>query len=132
MFKSFIKTLGTKDAIEELIQTFILDSEFVYRNEFGEGTSDEHGRKMMSPQNMSFALSYALTDNGPDVQLEKAVKEGRLNSREDIEREVRRMLAKRGIWYAIEKSVKGVDDMTNTPIRKLRFFREFFSYPNFR
>ena len=46
----------------------------------------------MSPRDASYALAYALTDSSPDEELAKAAREGRLNTREDYEREVRRML----------------------------------------
>ena len=46
--KSYVPKLGNEKAIERLIQTLILRTDFVYRQEFGEGPSDEHGRKMLS------------------------------------------------------------------------------------
>lgn len=130
---SYITSLGNRQAIEKLIQTLILNTEFVYRGEFGQGTADEHGRRMMSPRDASYALAYALTDSSPDVELLNAAEQGRLNGREDYEREVRRMLAKRDQYYVIDESINRANDLanvTNMPIRELRFFREFFGYPN--
>ena len=40
--------LGNLKAIQKLIQTLILSSEFVYRQEFGSGEADEHGRRMLT------------------------------------------------------------------------------------
>ena len=80
----------------------------------------------------SYAIAYALTDNSPDAELVKAVEEGRLNTRDDYEREVRRMLAIRDQFYVIDEAVHRPNDLasvTNIPIRELRFFREFFGYP---
>jgi hypothetical protein len=136
LMKSYTKTLGTKTAMSKLIQTLILRSEFVYRYEFGQGKPDKHGRRMMSPTDASYALSYALTDSTPDKQLLEAVKLGKLTTREDYQREVKRMLARRDQYYLIDdrlgKTVHGQpDNLTNTPVRKIRFFREFFGYPNF-
>ena len=87
---------------------------------------------MMAPRNISYALAYALTDASPDEDLITAVNENRLNSREDYEREVRRMLKRRDQWYIIDENVQATNlnaSATNQPIRKLRFVREFFGYP---
>ena len=127
---SYIKDLGNLKAIEKLIQTLILRSEFVYRYEFGSSGEDEHGRRMMSPGDASYALAYALTDSSPDDELIKAVKDGKLNTRDDYRREVIRMLKDRSQYYIIDESVDSNDvpNITNLPVRKLRFFREFFGY----
>ena len=128
---SFLPSLGNEKTIERLIQTLILRTDFVYRQEFGEGEPDEQGRKMLSPRDASFALAYALTDSSPDKELQEAAKNGKLNTREDYRREVERMLQVRSQYYIIEEAVEksGADSFTNIPIRKLRFFREFFGYP---
>ena len=130
--KSYLKTLSTQEAIAKLIETLILSSELVYRSEFGQGPADEHGRRKMSPRDAGYALAYALTDSSPDAELVAAVKEGRLTTREDYRREVIRMLARRDQYYVIDESVQKAGfnaSITNQPIRKLRFFREFFGYP---
>ena len=112
------------------MQTLMLNTDFVYRSEFGTGEADEHGRRMMSPYDASYALAYALTDSSPDQELAKAAAEGRLNTRADYEREVRRMLARRDNYYIIQEAVdhQHSPNFTNMPIRELRFFREFFGY----
>lgn len=122
--------LSRRDLIKTLIQTVMLNSDFVYRSEFGVGQSDPHGRRMLSANDASYALSYALTDASPDEQLAKAAAEGRLNSRTDYEREVRRMLAKRDQYFVIDESIDSMDvpNFTNMPIREIRFVREFFGY----
>ncbi len=130
---SNMKKLEKQPALAKLIESLILNTEFVYRNEFGQGTSDEHGRRMLSPLDASYALAYALTDSSPDAELAKAAAEGRLNTRADYEREVRRMLARRDIWTIVDESIQALNlnaSVTNQPIRKLRFFRDFFGYPN--
>lgn len=132
MLKAYMTKLETQPAIAKLCESLILRTEFVYRNEFGSGEADEHGRRMMSPRDASYALAYALTDSSPDEALVKAAKEGRLNTREDYEREVRRMLNRRDQWTIIDEGVQAANlnaSVTNQPIRKLRFFREFFGYP---
>jgi Protein of unknown function (DUF1588)/Protein of unknown function (DUF1592)/Protein of unknown function (DUF1585) len=129
--KSYIQQQGKEKAFEKLIQTFILCSEFVYRSEFGIGQADEHGRKMLSPRDASYAIAYALTDSSPDKQLVEAANSGRLNTREDYRREVLRLLKVRDHYYMIDEAVDAlrVDSFTTMPIRKVRFFREFFGYP---
>jgi len=129
---SYIAKLGKLKAIQKLIQTFILSSEFAYRSEFGSGEPDEHGRRMLSPRDASYAIAYALTDQSPDEELRKAAEEGRLNTREDYRREVQRILERRDLHYLIDPILEGRnwnENSTNQPIRKLRFFREFFGYP---
>ena len=131
LVQSYYPELGNEKAIRKLMETMLLRSDFVYRQEFGEGQADEHGRRMLSPRDASYALAYALTDSSPDKQLAEAAATGRLNTREDYRREVERMLKVRDQYYIVEEAVErgGADSFTNMPIRKLRFFREFFGYP---
>jgi hypothetical protein len=129
--KTYMKTLGNQEAIAKLIETLILSSELVYRSEFGQGPPDEDGRRMMSSRDASYALANGLIDSSPDKELVAAVKEGRLSTREDYRREVIRMLKRRDQYYVIDESVQKTgfnSSITNLPIRKLRFFREFFGY----
>ncbi|MFT5904555.1 MAG: hypothetical protein ACI9E1_000139 [Cryomorphaceae bacterium] len=131
--KSYIIKLGKLKAIQKLTQTFILASEFSYRQEFGAGSADKHGRRMLSPRDASYAIAYALTDQSPDADLVIAAKTGKLTNREDYKREVLRMLKKRDIHYFIDPILADKnyqDNSTNVAIRKLRFFREFFGYPS--
>ena len=51
--KSYVAKLGNLKAIQKMIQTVMLSSEFVYRQEFGSGEPDEHGRRMLSPRDLS-------------------------------------------------------------------------------
>lgn len=128
--KQYAAGLSRRALIKKMIQTVMLNSDFVYRSEVGVGEPDEHGRRMLSPYYASYAIAYALTDSSPDKELAKAAAEGRLNTRADYEREVRRMLARRDQYYIIDESVdtKDVPNFTNMPIRELRFFRDFFGY----
>lgn len=132
LLKLYMSKLERQQAIAKLIESLVLNTEFAYRNEFGNSEADEHGRRMLSPRDASYALAYALTDSSPDAELVKAVEEGRLNTREDYEREVRRMLDRRDQWTIIDEAVQAANlnaSVTNQPIRKLRFFRDFFGYP---
>ena len=87
LFRIYLEKLDRQQAIGKLIESLILSTEFAYRNEFGEGKSDEFGRRMMSPRNASYAIAYALTDTSPDDELTEAVNEGKLTTREDYERD---------------------------------------------
>jgi hypothetical protein len=129
---SFMAKLDRQSAFAKYIESLILNTEFVYRNEFGHGGADGHGRRLMSPLDASHALAFALTDSSPDAELAKAAAEDRLNTRADYEREIRRMLARRDHWTLIDEGVQAANlnaSVTNQPIRKLRFFRDFFGYP---
>ncbi|MEN8871767.1 MAG: c-type cytochrome domain-containing protein, partial [Akkermansiaceae bacterium] len=48
----------------------------IYRNELGSGDPDSHGRRILSQNDLAYALSYALTDEGPDKELLAAVQSG--------------------------------------------------------
>jgi hypothetical protein len=115
----FTKFMG--DSIEKTDSYFglrntliaiLVTPEYVYRSELGLGKDLGDGRFMLSPVELAYAISYALTDSKPDVKLLEAVKSGTLNSREDVKREVERLLA---------------DNNIDKP-RILRFFHEFFGY----
>jgi hypothetical protein len=130
--RSYVEKLGRRKAVQKLIQTYLLSTEFAYRNELGAGEPDEHGRRMMSPRDASYAIAYALTDQSPDAELVAAAANGRLNTREDYKREVVRILAKRNVRTLIDPILEDKswqENTTSLPIRELRFFREFFGYP---
>jgi hypothetical protein len=130
--RAYVSKLGKLKAIQKLIQTFILSSDFAYRQEFGAGEADEHGRRMLSPRDASYAIAYALTDQSPDAELAEAAATGRLVTREDYRREVLRILNRRDIVTLIDPFLADAsyqDNTTTLPIRTLRFFREFFGYP---
>ncbi|MGC6564368.1 MAG: DUF1588 domain-containing protein [Akkermansiaceae bacterium] len=132
LVRSYTGKLGRRKAVQKLIQTFFLTTEFAYRSEFGTGESDKHDRRMMSPRDASYAIAYALTDQSPDAELVAAAEEGRLNTREDYQREVKRLLAKREVRTIIDPILEDKrygENSTDMPIRELRFFREFFGYP---
>jgi len=103
---------GSLAALRGLITAVIVSPEFVFRMEVGMSSPDEHGRRMLSSQELVYAISYALSDDGPDDTLRVAANSGKLKTKADVEREVRRILAD----DSIEKH------------RKLRFFQEFFGY----
>ncbi|HCN76123.1 MAG TPA: hypothetical protein DIT13_02875 [Verrucomicrobiales bacterium] len=103
---------GRNMALQALLAAVLMKPEAVYRFEIGQGTPDAHGRVMLAPQELKHAIAYALTDSPPDVSLEHAAKEGRLAGRDDVRREVERLLG----------------DFETTSPRLLRFFQEYFEY----
>ena len=131
MLYMYAKDVSKVEAIKRLIEMLLLRAEFTVRNEAGSGQPDSHGRRMLNPRDASYAIAYALTDSVPDSQLVKAVKEGRLNTREDYKREVLRILKSKSDKTIVDSNL-GQAGMytTDMPIRKLRFFREFFGYDN--
>lgn len=110
--KGVLKISDKTSALKKMMVSVLMEPEFLYRNEFGGGKPDEHGRIMLTPREGSYALAYALTDKVPDEELANAARTGKLNSKEDYEREVRRML----------------DDAALEKPRILRFFQDYFGY----
>ncbi|MEZ6104920.1 MAG: DUF1588 domain-containing protein [Pirellulaceae bacterium] len=130
--RSAIELAGNTEGLRQMLIAVLLESEFLYRLEFGEGEIDEFGRQLLAPREAAYAISYALGDRRPDAQLLAAADEGRLLSAEDYEREVRRLLADDQYYRGrIDPTLVGRDlqsPETSHP-RLVRFFREFFGYP---
>jgi hypothetical protein len=110
--------LGSKDAgaragARTMLAAVLMLPEAIYRFELGAGARDAHGRRLLSPRELAYALGFALGDEGPDGALLEAAEAGRLAGAEDVRRELRRML----------------DDPKLAKPRILRFFEEYFEYP---
>ena len=129
--RAAIELGGNTEGLRQMLVAVLLESEFLYRLEFGEGNPDRYGRKMLSPNEGAYAISYALGDRGPDAELLKAAAEGRLVTRDDYKREVLRLLEDK-TYYAgeIDPNMGGkvVRTVVSHP-RIDRFFRDFFGYP---
>jgi cytochrome c553 len=127
-----IEVGGNTDGLREMLKAVLLESEFVYRLEFGAGKPDQDGRVPLAPREAAFALAYALGDRGPDAELLKAAESGKLSTKADYEREVKRMLADPNTFRGqVDKSLNGdhiTSHVTGHP-KLVRFFREFFGYP---
>lgn len=129
---SAIELGGNTEGLRYMLMTVILESEFLYRYEFGEGEPDSHGRRMLSPREGAYAISYALGDRGPDAQLLEAAEQGKLQTVEDYKREVERLLADNEYYRGqIDPGLNGKHLKSHeTSHPKLnRFFRDFFGYP---
>ncbi len=125
-----IKVAGNAEGLRQVLKAVLLESEFVYRLEFGAGKPDESGRVPMSPREAAYAIAYALGDRGPDAQLLNAAEGGNLSTKADYEREVLRLLADKSYHAGpIDPSLGFFAPTASTHPRLVRFFREFFGYP---
>ncbi len=111
--KDAIHDLGKEEGALLGLTPIFLDRGALFRTELAEyGTPDAHGRVMLQDQELALAINAAFSYIPPDEQLTHSVQQGRLKTREDVKREVQRMLA---------------DDSIRKP-RVLQFFREYFDY----
>ena len=113
LLQKSLKNAAPRTALKGLLTAVMVSPEFVFRMEIGMTKPDQYGRRMLSPNELVYAIAYALSDQGPDEKLWEAAQTGKLKTKADVEREVRRLLA--------DKSVE--------KLRILRFFQEFFGYP---
>ncbi|CAN5600189.1 hypothetical protein BH11PLA2_BH11PLA2_20470 [soil metagenome] len=128
--RAAVTLAGNTEGLRQMLMAVLLESEFVYRLEFGAGPQDEQGRQKLAPREAAYAISYALGDRGPDAKLLTAAREGRLETKADYEREVLRLLADNTYFAGtVDKSLGLNNAVTATHPRTLRFFREFFGYP---
>lgn len=132
LLRSTIELGGNSEGLRQMLVSVLLESEFLYRYEFGEGATDSQGRKKLSPREAARAISYALSDLGPDAALQAASEEGRLTTSEDYAREVQRLLADDASFKGpVDPGLSGknMQSHVTTHPKLVRFFREFFGYP---
>lgn len=111
--KDAIAKVGREEGVFMGLSAIFLDRDALFRPELvANGTPDEHGRVMLQDWELGLAVNHALRYIRPDEALREAVTSGRMRTRGDVEREVRRMLA---------------DESIRKP-RVLRFFRDYFDY----
>ena len=111
--KDAIAKVGKKDGVIMGLSSIFLDRDALFRPELVEtGRPDQHGRVMLQDWELGLAVNHALRYLKPDESLRQAIIAGRMRTREDVSREVTRMLA---------------DDSIRKP-RVLQFFRDFFDY----
>lgn len=113
-FLQSIKESGgdVRAGLEVCLKAIALNPEAVYRMELGLGLQDDHGRTILSDNELAFAIAFSLTDDPPDQTLWSAARSGNLGNPEQIQAQLERILR-------------------NPKIAKpklLRFFREFFGY----
>jgi len=111
--KETIAKAGKKEGVFMGLSSIFLNQDALFRPELAEdGNVDSHGRVMLKDWELGLAVNHALTYLQPDNFLKEAIVEGRMRTKEDVSREVTRMLK---------------DDSIRKP-RILRFFREFFDH----
>lgn len=127
-----IQVGGNLAGLRQVLVAVLLESEFVYRLELGDGQPDEHNRRLLGGREAADAISYALGDRRPDDELLAAAAAGRLKSAADFARETRRLLADARYYRGqVDPSLNGKhykSNVTSHP-KLIRFFREFFGYP---
>jgi len=113
LLKDTMQKIGTEDGLFTGLSAIFLDRDALFRPELAKmEAADEFGRTMLQDWELGLALNHALSYLKPDATLRKAIVEGKMRTREDIKREVTRMLE---------------DDSIRKP-RVLQFFREYFDY----
>jgi len=111
--KDSIQKVGKEEGVFMGLSSLFLDRDALFRPELAEaGKPDAHGRVMLQDWELGLALNHALCFIKPDATLRSAITEGRMKTRDDVRREVTRMLD---------------DDRIRKP-RVLRFFREYFDH----
>jgi|UniRef100_UPI003783085B hypothetical protein len=111
--KDSIAKVGKEDGVFMGLSSIFLDRDALFRHELAEtGKPDEHGRVMLQDWELGLAVNHALRYIKPDEPLRQAILEGHMKTREDVQREVTRMLA---------------DESIRKP-RVLQFFRDYFDY----
>ncbi len=109
-----ITALGKDEGVFLGLVPIFLDRDALFRPELCEnGKPDAHGRVMLQGDELALAVNAAFSYIRPDNDhLRTALAEGHLKTREDVQREVARILN---------------DDSIRKP-RILQFFREYFDY----
>jgi hypothetical protein len=119
--KKNIEIGGNRDGLKTTVTALFLSPETIYRMEFGFGKEDEHGRRHLSPPEIAYAISYALTDRGPEhtAAIKQALEQGKLSTQEDVARVVRQVL----------DDELGTGNWAHRRLpRVMRFFEEFFGF----
>ncbi len=108
-----IAKIGREKGIVLGLSAIFLDRDALFRTELVlAGEPDADGRVMLQDWELGLAVNHALRYLKPDETLREAILQGRMRTREDVRREVERMLG---------------DPAIRKP-RILRFFREYFDY----
>ncbi len=108
-----IAKVGKEDGVIMGLSAIFLDRDALFRPELVEhGKADQHGRIALQDWELGLAVNHALRYLKPDEILRQAIQAGRMRTRDDVRREVIRMLS---------------DDHTRKP-RILRFFRDYFDH----
>ncbi len=108
MLSTIAEAKNVLEGMAVCLKAIALIPEAIYRMELGLGPEDQYGRRLLSKNELTFAISFALTDDPPDPELWNA----KLDTAENIRAQVKRILDEDGIAKP----------------KILRFFQEFFGY----
>ena len=108
-------TGGYKPAGKALVTAILMQPEVMYRQELGDGMIDQYGRMRLAPSEISFALSYALS-NQPLTEFVQAASSGKLATSDQVA-------------AAVGERLKDDSKLYGKNPRILQFFREYFHYP---
>ena len=113
ILKEAIDDLGKEEGALLGLTPIFLDRDALFRTELArDGVPDQYGRVMLQDQELALAINSAFSYLKPDAALKQAVEQQQLRTKEDVRREVARILA---------------DDSIRKP-KVLQFFREYFDY----
>jgi len=113
ILKDSVADLGLKEGVILGLTPIFLDRDALFRPELAQyGKPDKYGRVMLQGHELAVAVNGAFSYLKPDAEFKKALKEGRLKTRDDVRREVIRILS---------------DESIRKP-RILQFFHEYFDY----
>ncbi len=93
------------DGARAVISTMLQSPYVLYRHELGAEGDD--GLYHLTPHELASSLAYMLTDAPPDAELTAAADQGRLATREDLDREVTRLLSSTAVDAALGGFVEG-------------------------
>ena len=111
--KDTIKELGYKDGAVLGLTSIFLDRDALFRAELAEyGKPDKYGRVMLQGEELALTINSSLRYLTPDQPLNDALKAGKLKTKEDVKKQVSRILE---------------DDSIKKP-KVLKFFKEYFDY----
>jgi hypothetical protein len=111
--KSTMVKLGQKDGLMMGLSAVFLDRDALFRTELAESSQpDQNGRVILQDWELGLALNHAFSYVKPDEELRSAIIKGKMKTRDDVKRELSRILA---------------DESIRKP-RVLQFFREYFDY----
>ncbi|WP_439629375.1 DUF1588 domain-containing protein [Gemmata sp.] len=102
---------GHEAGLKAVFVAVQLQPEALFRLEFGLGSPDARGYRMLGSRELAYGISFAFGD-APQKSIFDAAAKGSLATRDDVAREVRAMLSR---------------PPKDNP-RVLRFFREYFAY----
>lgn len=115
LYDKSVEIGGYKTAAKALLTAVLMQPEFLFRQELGDGKPDQYGRVCLTQREIAYALSYALA-NMPLNEFTKAAEEGKLATSEQVAAAVRRRL-------------QDESDKYDKNPRIIQFFREYFNYP---